>query len=108
MKRGDVIIAAERGALTGKPRPYVVVQRGTTLAESVTVTACPVTTGLIGGSAVRIPVDPDAATGLSDPSEVQVDRITTLRKAGIKQVVGSIPADKLATIDVALKRWLDI
>ncbi len=108
MKRGDIFIGAQRGEFTGKPRPYVVVQRETTLPDSVTVTACPVTTVLLGAGALRIPLAADATTGLDDPSEVEVDRITTLRRSSIRRRVGSASGDGMAAIDRGLKLWLDL
>jgi mRNA interferase MazF len=108
LKRGDIVIGAQRGDFTGKPRPYVVVQRETTLPDSMTVTACPITTVLLGPGALRVSLAADAVTGLDDPSEVEVDRITTLRKSRIRQQVGSVPADGMAAVDRGLKLWLDL
>ena len=108
MKRGDIFIGAQRAEFTGKPRAYVVVQRETTLPDSVTVTACPVTTVLLGAGALRIPLAADAATGLDDPSEFEVDRITTLRRSAMRQRIGSVPADGMAAVDRGLKLWLDL
>ncbi|WP_375404214.1 type II toxin-antitoxin system PemK/MazF family toxin [uncultured Sphingomonas sp.] len=108
MKRGDIVIGAQRGDFTSKPRPYVVVQRETTLSDSATVTVCPVTTILFGSGDLRIPLDSDATTGLDEPSEVEVDRITTLRRSRIRRRVGSAPAEGMAAIDRGLKLWLDL
>ena len=108
MKRGDIVIGAQRGDFTGKPRPYLVVQRETTLPDSPTVTACPITTVLLGPGDLRIPLASDAGTGLDDPSEVEVDRITTLRKTRIRERIGSAPAESMAAVDRGLKLWLDL
>ncbi|MGL5929638.1 MAG: type II toxin-antitoxin system PemK/MazF family toxin, partial [Dermatophilaceae bacterium] len=43
MRRGDIRIAAARGAYTGKPRPVVIVQDDRFDATS-SVTVCPLTT----------------------------------------------------------------
>ncbi|WP_375428990.1 type II toxin-antitoxin system PemK/MazF family toxin [uncultured Sphingomonas sp.] len=108
MKRGDIVIGAQRGDFTGKPRPYVIVQRETTLPDSATVTVCPITTVLLGPGDLRIPLVADSTTGLDDPSEVEVDRITTLRKIRIRRHVGFMPAASMAAVDRGLKLWLDL
>lgn len=108
MNRGDVVIGAMRGEFTGKPRPYVIVQRQTTISDSMTVTVCPLTTGLVGHGPVRVAVVPDSGNGLDTASEIDVGRVTTIRRRGISAVVGHLSSATMAQLDVALKRWLDL
>jgi mRNA interferase MazF len=106
VKRGQVIIAAARGDFTSKPRPYVVVQNDRMIENSSTVTVCPLTGRVLGASLVRVEVEPDPENGLTGPSEIEVDRITTLRKIRIDKVVGVMNADVMNKVDQLLKRWL--
>lgn len=108
MKRGDVVIAAARGQFTGKPRPYVVVQGDWTLNAAATVTLCPITTYPVGIGRIRVPVQAAAATGLDTDGEVEIDRITTVRRTSIGQRVGLLPDDIMRRIDRSLKNWLDL
>lgn len=108
MKRGDIVIAADRGEFTTKPRPYLVVQRQSTIADSSTVTVCPMTTMCVGAGPFRIAVAKSAGNGLDDDSEVEVDRIVTIRQRRVRQVVGSIEARQLTQVDAALRLWLDL
>ncbi|PAX09304.1 type II toxin-antitoxin system PemK/MazF family toxin [Sphingomonas lenta] len=108
MKRGDVVIAAARGQFTGKPRPYVVVQGDWTLELAATVTLCPITTDLFGIGRVRVPVAAAPGTGLQADSEVEIDRITTLRRSNVAQVVGALPDTVMRRINRSLKNWLDL
>jgi len=108
MKRGDIVIAAQSGALTSKPRPYVVVQTDDALGDYPTVTMCVITTRLTGRTLIRVPVGPAATTGLVEQSEVATDKIVTLRRSAIRQVVGVLPDDAMRAVDWALRRWLDL
>lgn len=108
MKRGDVVIAAAKGQFTGKPRPYVVVQGDWTLEIATTVTLCPITTQLLGIGRVRVPIEASEATGLEYDGEVEVDRVTTLRRSSIDQVVGAVPSETMRRLDRSLKNWLDL
>lgn len=108
MKRGDIVIGAERGDFTGKPRPFLVVQADRMLAGARTVTVCPLTTHLIGIGRIRIAIPGGADTGLAQPSEIEVDRVTTMRAARIGKAIGRASAEVMAGVDRALRRWLDL
>lgn len=108
MNRGSVVIAADRGEFTGKPRPFVIVQRATSIAESTTLTVCPLTTGLIGAGPIRILVQAHVENGLDDDSEVEVALLTTIRKRRVRQVIGELDLSTMTRLDVALTRWLDL
>lgn len=106
MRRGQIVIVATRGDFTTKPRPYVIVQRGELIAESATVTACPLTTRLLGTELFRVVIEPDDRNGLVKPSEIQVHLVTTVRKSRIGRIAGMAGPDVMLRVDQALKRWL--
>lgn len=108
MRRGDIVIGAMRGDFTGKPRPYVVVQSDRTLGRTATVTVCPLTGSPIGIGRVRIAVGANDGTGLETTSEIEVDRVTTIRVAGVRGTIGRVPADVMLQVDDSLRRWLDL
>lgn len=108
MRRGDIIVASQRGDYTGKPRPYVVVQRGSTLGHSSSVTACPITSELLGPGKTRIALPAGVTTGLLVASEVEINRIATLRRERVSEVIGQVPSEQMRMIDKALKIWLDL
>ncbi|MFC9359654.1 type II toxin-antitoxin system PemK/MazF family toxin, partial [Rhodococcus sp. NPDC057014] len=62
MRRGDIYIAAARGAYTGKPRPVVIVQDDR-FDSTASVTVCPLTTNPVEAPLVRIAVQPTDTTG---------------------------------------------
>ncbi|KPF77613.1 hypothetical protein IP88_05780 [alpha proteobacterium AAP81b] len=106
MKRGDVVILAERGALTGKPRPAVVIQ-----SDTVNDLATRVVVALVGSSgpeapAFRIAVLPDADNGLVTASRIMVDHLVTVARSSIARQVGRIDPVTMRAVDAALRRWL--
>ena len=106
MRRGQIIIIAARGDFTSKPRPHVIVQNDGLIAESTTVTACPLTTRLLGTDLIRVRIDPDDDNGLARPSEIQVHLVTSVRKSRVDQIVGMAGSDVMIRVDQALQRWL--
>ena len=88
MKRGDVVVAVLRGDY-GKPRPAVVVQSDL-YAEHTSVTVAMMTTTLTDLENIRITIEPDPSNGLREVSQVLVDRLQTVRRDRIREVVGRL------------------
>ena len=108
LRRGDVVIIAEQGRLTGKPRPAVVIQ-----SDDVNDLATRVTLALVGSTGpeapdFRISVLPDPENGLMQPSRIMADRIVTIERASIDQQVGRIDPSSMRLLDTAIRRWLDL
>lgn len=108
MKRGDVVIVAERGALTSKPRPAVVVQSDAAAADARRVTLAMISSKGADAPLVRIPLLPDEANGLSQPCRIMTDRVVTVFKTSVSRVVGTIHPTTMRQVDAALRRWLDL
>lgn len=73
MRRGDIRIAAARGASTGTPRPVVVIQDDR-FDATASVTICPLTTSAVDAPLLRIALEPTEANGIRQPSQVMVDK----------------------------------
>lgn len=108
MKRGSIVIAAERGDLTTKPRPWLVVQRQSLIEHSPVLTACLITTTPAGAGPFRIALAPSRLNGLNQDSEVEVDRVVTFRKHRVRRVIGELGAEQMIQVDRALRLWLDL
>ena len=106
MKRGDVVLVREPNTPAGKARPYVVIQRSSTLDVSAKVTGCPLTSRLRGSEGQRPFVAPTPENGLRDPSEVEVDWVYTHRLARVDRVIGHLDDATMTQVDEALRRWL--
>ncbi len=101
MKRGDVVIATGPGFGT-KPRPFVVMQADDYLALT-TVILMPTTSVLADPpSRLRVPVEPDAANGLEERSEVMTDIPVTVRVNKVHRQIGVLSADDMSRIEQAM------
>jgi mRNA interferase MazF len=107
LKRGAIVVAAERGAFSGKPRPWLVIQNDQFLDTGATVTVCMISADS-DPAYFRIVVAPSRGNGLLEPSTVLADKILTLRARSIDSVVGQLEAGALARVDDALRLWLDV
>ena len=105
LARGDVVAVIVPGDF-GKPRPVVVVQAGPYLESHASVTVCPLTTHLTGLRMFRIMIAPDKSNGLNEPSEVMVDKVSSLRRERISQSIGRLSASDMRAINLSLRGWL--
>jgi len=107
VRRGDVYVAAARGAYTGKPRPVVIVQDDR-FDATASVTVCPLTTNPVAAPLVRLGVVPDAGNGLDQASSLMVDKLTTMPRANVGLRIGSLADDDVLRLDRALVVFLGL
>ncbi len=106
--RGHLVLASGPGEYKNKPRPFVIVQSDAFNDAHESFSLCPVTSVISGNHLFRVAVTADAGTGLDRDSEVQVDKVQSLRRERIIRVTGTVPATILTRIDDALRRWLQL
>lgn len=106
-QRGDVVLVVVQGDF-GKVRPAVVVQSNLANESADSLTLCLVTSDLLPDTSVRIDVAPTVENGLKKPSQIQSDKIQTVRKAKVRAVIGRIDANIAARLDIALALHLDL
>ncbi|GAA0870251.1 type II toxin-antitoxin system PemK/MazF family toxin [Brevundimonas basaltis] len=104
MKRGDVVIAVTKGDY-GKVRPAVVVQSDI-YADHTSVTVAMMTTTLTELDDIRITIEPDPTNGLRDTSQVLGDRVQTVRRDRIREVIGELSPQQLTAVNRALALFL--
>lgn len=102
------MIAAERGRLTGKPRPWLVVQSDAFNATHSSVTVALVTSQQTGHGLFRVSLEAHDETGLEAPSEVQCDKLATISRSSVVRIAGTVNEATIGQIDEALRRWLDL
>ena len=107
MRQGDIHIAAARGAYTGKPRPVVVVQDDR-FDATASVTVCPLTTNWVQAPLIRIIVEPAGATGIEQPSQIMVDKVTTMPRANVGNRLGRLADADLVRLDRAIAVFLGL
>ena len=102
MKRGDIVVAAAKGAFSGKPRPAVVIQTDLLNPNHPTLILAPITSELRDLPGFRISVQPDSENGLREPSEIMVDKPLTVPRDRVQQRIGRLDADTLGRLNRAL------
>jgi len=107
LKRGDVYIAAARGAYTGKPRPAVIVQEDR-FDATASVTVCPVTTSAVEAPLTRISIEPSTLNGLDQPSRLMVDKVTTVPRASLGERLGRLRDRDLMALNRGLIVFLGL
>lgn len=108
MKRGDIFTVAGGKGPAGKPRPCLIVQRGSTLDNALKVTICPISTAVRVGSPIRPLLHPTPENGLERVSQVEIDWIFTYRVERLGKQVGTVDGLSMRRVDAALRRWLDL
>lgn len=107
MRRGDLYTAAARGAYTGKPRPVVIIQDDR-FDATASVTVCPLTTKTVEAPLIRITVEPTAASGIEQPSQIMVDKVTTMPRMNVRDHLGHLTDADLVRLDRALLVFLGL
>lgn len=107
MRRGELYTAAARGAYTGKPRPVVIVQDDR-FDGTASVTVCPLTTNPVEAPLVRVPVAATGTTGIGRPSQIMVDKVTTMPRVNVRDHLGHLPDADLVRLDRALLVFLGL
>ncbi len=107
MTRGDIVLAASSGDY-GKPRPNLVIQSNA-FSHMPSVTVCPLTSDLQTFAPLfRIAIAPTPENGLHLPSQIAIDKITTLPITRIAARLGSAGEDVMLQVTRALAVFLGI
>ncbi len=106
-ERGDIVTCVISGDF-GKPRPAVVVQSDLFNEFHASVTVCPITSHLVEAPLFRISLVPSSQNGLKKPSQIMVDKISSIKADKITQKMGTIGTIQKQKLNEALKLWLDI
>ena len=89
----------------GKPRPALIIQSDL-FAEHPSVTVLPVTSELRNTFLFRIEVEPSADNGLKKPSQVMVDKATTVPHEKVGEAFGRLDDTTLVAVNRALAVFL--
>ena len=107
VRRGDIYTAAARGAYSGKPRPVVIIQDDR-FDATASVTVVPFTTNLVEAPLLRVPVQPADTTGLTQASQLMVDKVTTVPRTSLTDRVGRLSDSDVVALDRALVVFLGL
>ena len=105
--RGMIVVGTGKGDFSGKPRPFLVVQSDL-FADHATISVCPLTSVISSTNLFRVSLEASPETGLVRDTEIQVDKVDTLRRDEIRQIIGMTPITTMTRVDDALRRWLEL
>lgn len=107
MRRGDVVVIADRGAgdYGGKPRPAVVVQ-SELFEDTGSVAVCLLTTRQTGAPLLRVAVAAGDGSGLASPSFIAIEKTTTVRRERVGRVLGRLADDEMMALTRGLAVFL--
>jgi mRNA interferase MazF len=106
LRRGDVASAAG-GVYASKPRPVIVIQDDLFSATD-SVTVCPLTITSVDAPLLRMPLATDEATGIATPSFVMIDKITTVRRSNVGDVLGRLDAVQMLELERRVLMFLGL
>ena len=107
MTRGEIYTAAARGTYTGKPRPVVVLQDDR-FDATASITVCPFTTNPVEAPLLRLPIDPSDDNGLEQPSQLMVDKVTTVPRSSLGERLGRLRDEELVALNRSLIVFLGL
>ena len=92
--------------MSGKPRPWLVVQSDAFNDTHASVTVCMLSSTADHQPLFRVAVEPSEANGLKEGCIVMVDVVLTIARRSVDRVIGRIEDEIMITVDQALRRWL--
>jgi mRNA interferase MazF len=104
---GEIYTAAARGPYTGKPRPVVILQDDR-FDATASVTVCPFTTNPVEAPLLRLPIDPSEDNGLEQPSQLMVDKVTTVPRSSLGERLGKLRDEELVALNRSLIVFLGL
>jgi len=107
VKRGNVVTVAMQGDF-GKPRPALVLQSNVFSDIHVTVTIALISSEIVQAPIFRLDIEPSEVNGLTMPSQVQIDKIMSIRSEKIGSVIGELNDVMMVRVNRALALWLGL
>jgi mRNA interferase MazF len=107
VKRGDLVVVAMPGDY-GKPRPALVVQSDLFNETHASITVLPVTSTIVDAPLFRVTVEPSRRNGLRLVSQIMVDKVITVRRQRLGQIIGRFEEDVMLRVSRALALWFGI
>lgn len=107
LQRGDIVVCSQQGDYD-KPQPAVVVQSDLFNSTHASIVLCPITSHIVDTPLFRLNITKSVTTGLKQPSQIMVDKITTIKSNKIKDKIGNLSINEMQSLDNALKLWLNL
>ena len=106
MRRAEIWTVAGGTDYKGKPRPAVIVQDDRFDTDSITI--CPFTTDPTEAPLFRLNIVPSPTNGLRGPSQMMVDKLTTVRRSRLGDQLGVLDDADIVRLNRAMVVFLGI
>ncbi|MGD0522527.1 MAG: type II toxin-antitoxin system PemK/MazF family toxin [Terracidiphilus sp.] len=106
MRRGDLVTVAVSGDY-GKPRPALVVQADV-FDGHPSVIVLPLTSEIHDTPLFRVKVAAGKKTGLRMPSQIMVDKATTVPRVKLGARIGKVDGTTMQAVNEALRGFLGL
>ena len=106
MNRGEIWSVAV-GVYASKPRPAVILQDDR-FDGTGSVTVCPVTSTDVPAPLLRVRVPENEVSGLSSPSWIMIDKVTTVRRANVTHRIGRLTTAQLVEVERLMMVFLGL
>ncbi|MDQ2848036.1 MAG: type II toxin-antitoxin system PemK/MazF family toxin [Actinomycetota bacterium] len=107
MRRGQLWTAAGGKHYAGKPRPVLVVQDDRFDATD-SITVCPLTSDPTEIPLLRLVLAPRSEAGLSRPSSIMIDKLTTMPRSKLGEQIGEVSDTEMLALSRALVVFLGL
>lgn len=91
----------------GKPRPALVIQADT-FVQTDSVTVLLLSSTQVSAPLIRLSVQPTPQNGLRRPSQVQIDKVMTVRRAKVGPPIGRLDDATLLAVTRLLALFLGV
>ena len=106
--RGDIVLCADKSTdFTGKPRPFLIVQKTIYIEAKDSLLVCPIST-VLDETGLRVRLNADKENGLTQDSDIHTDKVSAIRKLRVKQIIGKVSKQIMVEVSASLKDWLDL
>jgi mRNA interferase MazF len=75
---------------------------------TASVTVCPFTTSPVEAPLLRLPIDPCEENGLDQPSQIMVDKVTTVPRSSLGDRLGKLRDDEFVALNRSLLVFLGL
>jgi len=106
VRRGDLVTVAMAGD-SGKPRPALVIQADT-FAQTSSVTVLLLSSTQMDAPLIRLSVQPTPQNGLNKPSQIQIDKVMTVRRVRVGPPIGRLDDATLLAVTRSLALFLGV
>ena len=106
-KRGNIVTIAVQGDFV-KPRPALLIQSEMFNEAHATLTVLLISSELIDAPLFRLTIEPDQINGLTQQSQIQMDKAMTVRREKVGQIIGRVDDAMMVRVNRALALWIGL